>query len=392
VKDDVGMFLLHQRAALRPIRYICCRHITHYQVLGVPTTASKDAIKSAYKEKAKTCHPDLNPDDATAADQFHKIKEAYDTLMDSKEKVLYDEGLRTNPGRPSGRGNYTPPNNRTSQQGPFQHSYQHHHTPGKMETVLEDMTMTKVAQCVALGMACWLLFKYTTYRQHQNHLQKNQQKRDEQVADRIATIARDVPSSGVYYPSNDSTLMPSNLQGYSSKTSMKMFDAERPRNGKASVKKVYDPERKLFIDVTERQWKERDRAPSSINTTEDVNSRVNINVPVHREPPRADREPQDYTITETMLRTMKTDMIRKKNEYLIAKAELKRATEMKQLQSESKIRNGKQKEVKSNDSEQIKVLDNNSNDLTDSVIQPEVVKPHTINTTLVRIEPTAAVS
>ena len=37
-----------------------------FQVLGVPSTASEDEIKSAYRKLAKKYHPDLNPGDKAA--------------------------------------------------------------------------------------------------------------------------------------------------------------------------------------------------------------------------------------------------------------------------------------------------------------------------------------
>jgi len=36
---------------------------TFYDVLGVPTDASTDRIRAAYRERLKASHPDLNDDD-----------------------------------------------------------------------------------------------------------------------------------------------------------------------------------------------------------------------------------------------------------------------------------------------------------------------------------------
>ena len=48
-----------------------------YDVLGVQKSASRDEIRKAYKKLARKYHPDANPDDESAAEQFKKIQEAY---------------------------------------------------------------------------------------------------------------------------------------------------------------------------------------------------------------------------------------------------------------------------------------------------------------------------
>jgi DnaJ domain len=50
--------------------------------LGVNAHASRDAIKRAYREAVKHAHPDLHPDDATAAERFRSVQEAYESLSD----------------------------------------------------------------------------------------------------------------------------------------------------------------------------------------------------------------------------------------------------------------------------------------------------------------------
>ncbi len=51
-----------------------------YEVLGVSKDATPEEIKSAYRKKAKQYHPDLHPNDPTAAQKMNEVNEAYDML------------------------------------------------------------------------------------------------------------------------------------------------------------------------------------------------------------------------------------------------------------------------------------------------------------------------
>jgi molecular chaperone DnaJ len=61
-----------------------------YIVLGVEREASLDDIKRAYRRLARRFHPDINPGDRTAAQQFRQIAEAYETLSDPDRRRRYD--------------------------------------------------------------------------------------------------------------------------------------------------------------------------------------------------------------------------------------------------------------------------------------------------------------
>ncbi len=62
----------------------------YYKVLGVDKKTSDDEIKKAYRKLALKYHPDKNPDDKTAEEQFKKISEAYAVLGDSEKRKQYD--------------------------------------------------------------------------------------------------------------------------------------------------------------------------------------------------------------------------------------------------------------------------------------------------------------
>lgn len=62
-----------------------------YQVLGVRRDASESDIQKAYRDLARKYHPDLNPDDKTAKDNFKKVQRAYEVLGDQKQRKLYDQ-------------------------------------------------------------------------------------------------------------------------------------------------------------------------------------------------------------------------------------------------------------------------------------------------------------
>lgn len=62
-----------------------------YEVLGVSKTASAAEIKSAYRNMAKKCHPDLHPNDKEAEVQFKEITEAYEVLSDPQKRAAYDQ-------------------------------------------------------------------------------------------------------------------------------------------------------------------------------------------------------------------------------------------------------------------------------------------------------------
>lgn len=72
-------------------RWSCLAKRDYYEVLGVGKNAGEAEIKSAYRKKAKECHPDLHPDDKDAEARFKELNEAYGVLTDGDKRARYDQ-------------------------------------------------------------------------------------------------------------------------------------------------------------------------------------------------------------------------------------------------------------------------------------------------------------
>jgi molecular chaperone DnaJ len=71
----------------------------YYKVLGVGSSASEKDITAAYRKLAKKLHPDANPNNAAAEEQFKEVSAAYDVLGDPAKRKEYDEARRLGGGR-----------------------------------------------------------------------------------------------------------------------------------------------------------------------------------------------------------------------------------------------------------------------------------------------------
>jgi curved DNA-binding protein len=63
----------------------------YYKDLGVERNAGADEIKRAYRKLAMKYHPDRNPGNKGAEEEFKKINEAYQVLSDPQKRARYDQ-------------------------------------------------------------------------------------------------------------------------------------------------------------------------------------------------------------------------------------------------------------------------------------------------------------
>ena len=62
----------------------------YYEILGVDRSAEAEEIKKAYRKKARELHPDANPGDPEAENQFKEVSRAYEVLSDPDTRSRYD--------------------------------------------------------------------------------------------------------------------------------------------------------------------------------------------------------------------------------------------------------------------------------------------------------------
>jgi hypothetical protein len=61
-----------------------------YRELGVAPDATREQLAAAFRVRAKALHPDMNPGDAEAAEQFKSLGQAYQVLADPEARARYD--------------------------------------------------------------------------------------------------------------------------------------------------------------------------------------------------------------------------------------------------------------------------------------------------------------
>ena len=77
--------------------------IDPYEILRVSPNATGPELKKAFHRLARECHPDRDPDNPWAEDEFKALSAAYELLSDPKRRALYDRG------EISGDGSKRPP-------------------------------------------------------------------------------------------------------------------------------------------------------------------------------------------------------------------------------------------------------------------------------------------
>jgi DnaJ-class molecular chaperone len=63
-----------------------------YAILGVKRDASPEQIQKTYRKLARKLHPDLNPGNTEAEEQFKNVSRAYDLLNDPEKRARFDRG------------------------------------------------------------------------------------------------------------------------------------------------------------------------------------------------------------------------------------------------------------------------------------------------------------
>ena len=66
-----------------------------YAILGIPSHATEEAVRAAYKILARRYHPDAGA--GSSPEKFRQVVEAYETLADPMRRRAYDRSLPSSP-------------------------------------------------------------------------------------------------------------------------------------------------------------------------------------------------------------------------------------------------------------------------------------------------------
>lgn len=116
----------------------------YYEVLGISKGADEKEIKHAYRKLAKKYHPDTNPEDQYAEQQFKEVTEAYNVLGDPEKKKLYDQYGFAAFDENMGTGGYQDPHGYGNWSGGFDfgnngHYQEYHYEGNSMNDIFDDL-------------------------------------------------------------------------------------------------------------------------------------------------------------------------------------------------------------------------------------------------------------
>ncbi|MDN4165191.1 DnaJ domain-containing protein [Cytophagales bacterium LB-30] len=107
---------------------------THYQILGIPESATPEQIRQAFKRLAVQYHPDKNPNNPQAEEVFKQVNAAYQVLSDPEQKSRYDLQLlyrrtATRPPRPAQAPSTSPKPKRPKPRPPYPFGFPYTRNP-----------------------------------------------------------------------------------------------------------------------------------------------------------------------------------------------------------------------------------------------------------------------
>jgi molecular chaperone DnaJ len=91
MRHPVCLFLLCQQQLDQKSGQSMGSKRDYYEILGVSRDAEEGQLKAAYRKQALKFHPDRNPGDKEAEDNFKEAAEAYEVLRDPQKRRIYDQ-------------------------------------------------------------------------------------------------------------------------------------------------------------------------------------------------------------------------------------------------------------------------------------------------------------